>query len=71
MRAAKTEEALIGLASDLESIERAALQLATDFTPLSDMRASAEYRLLSAQNLLRRYFADLSGAQVNVLEVSA
>ncbi len=71
MRAAKTEEALIGLASDLESIKRAALQLATDFTPLSDMRASAEYRLLSAQNLLRRYFADLSGAQVNVLEVSA
>jgi xanthine dehydrogenase iron-sulfur cluster and FAD-binding subunit A len=45
--------------------------MAIDFTPLSDMRASAEYRLLTAQNMLRRYFAELSGMQVSVLEVKA
>ena len=28
--------------------------LATDFSPLSDVRASAEYRLLSARNLLQK-----------------
>ena len=33
--------------------------LAQDFTPLSDFRASKEYRLLSAQNLLRKYFIEL------------
>ena len=32
--------------------------LAEDFTPLSDFRASREYRLLTAQNLLRRYFIE-------------
>ena len=31
--------------------------LAQDFTPLSDMRASAAYRLEAAQGLARRYFA--------------
>ena len=42
-----------------------------DFQPLSDMprRASAAYRLLTAQNLLTRYFHDLAGTPVNVLEV--
>jgi xanthine dehydrogenase small subunit len=34
-------------------------RLAEDFTPLSDFRASKEYRLLSAQNLLRKYFIEL------------
>jgi xanthine dehydrogenase small subunit len=34
------------------------------------MRASAGYRMLTAQNLLRRYFHDLSGVPVSVLEVT-
>ena len=45
--------------------------MAVYFTPLSDMRASAGYRMLTAQNLLRRYFHDLNGAAVSVLEVTA
>ena len=32
--------------------------LPSDFTPLTDMRASAEYRALAARNLLRRFFAE-------------
>jgi xanthine dehydrogenase small subunit len=43
---------------------------AQDFTPLSDMRASAAYRLETAANLLRRYFHDLNGRPVSVLEVA-
>jgi xanthine dehydrogenase small subunit len=71
MRAEKTEEALIGQAWNEDNIDLAASMMAIDFTPLSDMRASAEYRLLTAQNMLRRYFAELSGMQVSVLEVKA
>jgi xanthine dehydrogenase small subunit len=41
------------------TLERACAALAEDFTPLSDFRASKEYRLLSAQNLLRKYFIEL------------
>jgi xanthine dehydrogenase small subunit len=40
-------------------VERACAALAEDFTPLSDFRASKEYRLLSAKNLLRKYFIEL------------
>ena len=32
--------------------------LAQDFTPLTDMRASAAYRLQVAQNLLRRFWLE-------------
>ena len=37
---------------------------------MSDMRASAGYRMLTAQNLMRRYFHDLNGVPVSVLEVT-
>jgi xanthine dehydrogenase iron-sulfur cluster and FAD-binding subunit A len=30
----------------------------TDFTPLTDMRASAPYRMRVAQNLLQRFFLE-------------
>jgi xanthine dehydrogenase small subunit len=32
--------------------------LAADFTPLTDMRASADYRARTAQNLLRRFWLE-------------
>jgi xanthine dehydrogenase small subunit len=68
-RAAQTEAALIGQPWSLASLEAAKAALATDFAPLSDMRASSSYRLLTAQNMLTRYFHDLSGHVVSVLEV--
>ena len=34
---------------------------AEDYQPISDMRASADYRLLAAQNLLRRFFLETTG----------
>lgn len=58
-RAAACEQALIGAPWTSATMERACAALADDFTPLSDFRASKEYRLLSAQNLLRKYFIEL------------
>ena len=37
---------------------------------MSDMRASAAYRLETTQNLLHRYFAERNGQATNVLEVA-
>ncbi|RMP67777.1 Xanthine dehydrogenase, N-terminal subunit, partial [Pseudomonas syringae pv. atrofaciens] len=58
-RAAACEQALIGQPWNHATVERACAALSEDFTPLSDFRASKEYRLLSAQNLLRKYFIEL------------
>jgi xanthine dehydrogenase small subunit len=68
-RAAAVEAALLGKPWTLDTVQAALPAFAQDFTPLSDMRASAQYRLASAQNLLPRYFHDLSGVPVSVLEV--
>ena len=69
-RASAAEAALVGKPWSEATVEAAAQAMAGDFTPLSDMRASAGYRMLTAQNLLRRYFHDLNGAPVSVLEVT-
>nr|WP_255263654.1 xanthine dehydrogenase small subunit [Pseudomonas aegrilactucae] len=58
-RARACETALLGKPFNQAAIERACLALGEDFTPLSDFRASKEYRLLGAQNLLRKYFIEL------------
>ena len=68
-RARKTEAALCGQPWNLESFERAKSALAEDFTPLSDMRASAGYRMQAAGNMLIRYFHDLQETPVNIREV--
>ena len=69
-RASAAEAALIGKPWSAATVEAAAEAMAGDFVPLSDMRASAGYRMLTAQNLLRRYFHDLNGVPISVLEVS-
>jgi xanthine dehydrogenase small subunit len=61
-RAPAVERALIGANWSKASIERAAQQLAEDFTPLTDMRASSVYRLQAAGNLLRRFYLEHSGS---------
>ncbi|MCU0905668.1 MAG: xanthine dehydrogenase small subunit [Tabrizicola sp.] len=69
-RAALAEAALVGKSWTEATVTAAAEAMAGDFAPLSDMRASAGYRMLTAQNLLRRYFHDLNGVPVSVLEVA-
>lgn len=62
-RAAAAEAALIGRPWDEDAVEAAIAALARDFTPLSDMRASADYRLKIAGNLLRRFLIETTQPQ--------
>jgi len=57
-RAAKTEAALTGQPWTQASLDAAKATLASEFTPLSDMRASAPYRSQVAQNLLQRFWLE-------------
>ncbi|WP_299886319.1 xanthine dehydrogenase small subunit [uncultured Ruegeria sp.] len=70
-RAACVEAALVGEPWTLETIRAAIPAFADDFTPMTDMRASALYRLETAKALLERYFLEDQGEATNVLEVSA
>ena len=57
-RAACAEAALIGRPWTEAALLAAQAALADDFTPLTDVRASAGYRLQVAQNLLRRFWLE-------------
>ena len=57
-RATNTEAAISGKPWTEETIEDACRALADDYSPISDMRASADIRLHATQNLLRRFFAE-------------
>jgi xanthine dehydrogenase small subunit len=69
-RARAVERALIGHPWTLDTITAAQSAWADDFQPLSDMRASADYRLKTARNLLVRYFHDRAGTPTSVHEVA-
>ena len=57
-RAKAAEAALLGRVWDEAAVAAAIAALAQDFTPLTDMRASAAYRLKVAGNLLRRFLIE-------------
>lgn len=65
-RALTCEQALVGQTWDRATLERATQALTRDFTPLSDFRASSAYRMLVAQNLLRRYFIAITAPQTAI-----
>ncbi len=69
-RATAAEAALQGQPFTEATVRAAMAAMAGDFTPMTDMRASAAYRMQAAQNMLLRYFHDLNGTAVNVLEVA-
>ncbi len=69
-RAVAFEAALIGRPFSEATFTAALPALAQDFTPLSDMRASAAYRLEAAQNMALRYLREASGEAISVLEVA-
>lgn len=70
-RATHVEAALVGQPWSEDTIRNARHAFSRDFEPLSDMRASAGYRLRSAQNLLTRYYAEdrVDLSRTRVLEV--
>ena len=57
-RARLAEAALAGQPWNEAALEAAAVMLEQDFSPLSDMRASARYRMTAAKNLLRRFWLE-------------
>lgn len=57
-RAPETEKAINGQTWTEATIEKGCQQLGRDFSPIGDMRASADIRLRATQNLLRRFFAE-------------
>ena len=62
-RATACEAALEGQPWHEDSFAIAARELARDFTPIDDMRASARYRTLAAANLLRKFYLETSGGE--------
>ena len=70
-RAAHVEAALKGQPFTQATIDTAKAAFEQDYTPMSDMRASAEYRLQVAQGMLQRFFYEKSGHMTDVLEVRA
>jgi xanthine dehydrogenase small subunit len=61
-RAAAAERAMTGQPWSEATIAAATAALASDFTPLTDLRGSGEYRLRAAGSMLRRFYLQHSHA---------
>jgi xanthine dehydrogenase small subunit len=70
-RAAAVEAALLGKAWTELNIKAAAAELGKDFSPLSDWRATAEYRLLTAKNLITRFYLETQGETAELVRFAA
>jgi xanthine dehydrogenase small subunit len=68
-RSPHAEAALIGQPFTLASLQSAAAALHHDFTPLSDMRATAQYRMQAAQNLFTRFWWEIQGTPAMLEDV--
>ena len=68
-RATACERALAGKPWTADAVSAACDAMAGDFTPMTDMRASADYRMKIAQNLLKKAFAESqSSTRTRILE---
>lgn len=65
-RALSVEKALIGKVWNEDAVMAALPKFAEDFQPLTDMRATAEYRALAARNLLVRFHAETTGTKAPI-----
>ncbi len=60
IRALKTEAALIGKPWTQETVSQVANDLREEFTPISDVRGSAQYRRNLIESLVTKFFAETS-----------
>ncbi|MBC8108511.1 MAG: FAD binding domain-containing protein [Anaerolineae bacterium] len=60
LRLKKTEEYLRGNALTAESVREAGRIARTEITPITDVRGSAEYRSQLGENILRKFYVELS-----------
>ncbi|WP_227284481.1 xanthine dehydrogenase small subunit [Boseongicola sp. H5] len=70
-RAGAVEAALTGSPWTEETVRAAMAAFARDYAPMSDMRASADYRMEAARNMLLRAFHEDRGVATDVLAVTA
>ena len=63
VRATQTEAALTGQPWTSATVQRAIATLRAEFSPISDMRASGNYRRQVLGNLLQRYWLESQGLQ--------
>jgi len=68
-RASTVESLLIGKPWTAQSIAAAEAGFASDFSPIGDWRASAEYRALVARKLLTRFFLETTQSHENCVLV--
>ncbi|WP_349961952.1 xanthine dehydrogenase small subunit [Rhizobium sp. ZPR3] len=61
-RAFSVEKALHGQPWNEKTVEMAMEKYAEDYAPLTDMRATAEYRALAARNLLLRFYLEATSS---------
>ena len=62
-RASNAERALTGKPWSRGRVERALQSLDADFTPINDVRGSAQFRALAAKNVLLRFWDDSRGGR--------
>ena len=62
-RASQCEATLNGRAWNASTVAEAMEALDRDYTPIGDMRASADYRRIVTRNLLRKFFLETSGVE--------
>jgi len=70
MRAKQCEQVLLAKPFNQENIEKAQQALALDFSPMSDVRASAQYRMKVAQNLLQKCFIEIQSPTIETRVVT-
>jgi xanthine dehydrogenase small subunit len=70
-RAANAETALLGKPWTEASVRAAMAALDEDFTPLTDWRATADYRMMSAKNLILRFFFESQGENTELVRFAA
>ena len=65
-RALAVEAKLVGQPWTVETVEAAMIAFESDYQPISDMRASGDYRMIVARNLLMRVFLESEGETAHV-----
>ncbi len=68
VRAVQTQAALLGQPWNPDTVQAAITALRSEFTPISDMRASAAYRTEVLGNLLQRFWLESQGGRNTSLE---
>lgn len=69
IRAIAVEDWLTGKPWNMATVQQAKVMLFESFTPLSDLRGSADYRKKLIANLFEKFFVEMSGIQQFPLEV--